>query len=206
VSAQRFREEQEKAEEEGDESADAGAAIFMSREEAEAAARDEKPAGAEFKRIGTERSIASEIIEQKKKRDVEEGKLTESGGVLHQKHSLFYLFKRMGQLNSAEKWRYLIAFLSAVVLGMVYPVFSIVFGNVIGVSFVPLTLYSFFRNSLGSDVFAVRSRCLVRQTDTSCGVVSIHRLRILSVACSLLLIGPAEPLGQAAIDMLCMLS
>jgi ATP-binding cassette subfamily B (MDR/TAP) protein 1 len=129
VSAQRFREEQEKDTEasEGDEEDEK---ILLTHEEADAAARDEMPAGAEFKRMGTERSLASEILEHKRKGDAEQGIVPGKP----KRHSLFYLFKRMGQLNSQEKWRYLIAFIAAAVMGMVYPVFSIVFGNVIGVS------------------------------------------------------------------------
>jgi ATP-binding cassette, subfamily B (MDR/TAP), member 1 len=126
VSAQRFREEQEK-EDEASEDEKVDEKVLLTREEAEEVARDEMPAGTEFKRMGTDRSLGSEIMEQRRK----QGRLV---GGEKKRHSLFYLFKRMGQINSEEKWRYLIAFISAVVVGMIYPVFAIVFGNVIGVS------------------------------------------------------------------------
>jgi ATP-binding cassette subfamily B (MDR/TAP) protein 1 len=130
VSAQRFREEQEIEECE----ATAGGMALMTREEAESAARDEKPAGAELKRMGTEETLASEILKQAKGHNVEDSQLTERVGPKETKHSFFYLFKRMGQLNSGEKWRYLIALVAAATFGLIYPILAIVFGHVIGVS------------------------------------------------------------------------
>jgi ATP-binding cassette subfamily B (MDR/TAP) protein 1 len=130
VSAQLFREEQEI---EGGEVI-AGGVALMTREEAELAARDEKPAGAELKCMGSEVSLASEILKQGKGHNVEDSKLTEKSGPKETKHSFFYLFKRMGQLNSGEKWHYLIAFVTAAALGMMYPILAIVFGNIMGVS------------------------------------------------------------------------
>lgn len=100
----------------GDEKVSGG---LMTRSEAEKAAKEELPAGAELERRATGKSIASEIIEQKRKRDVEMG-ITDAS----KNHGLWYLFYRLGKLNKAEKWNYNAGFVTGVLLGMLYPVFG----------------------------------------------------------------------------------
>ncbi|RDB18091.1 Leptomycin B resistance protein pmd1 [Hypsizygus marmoreus] len=111
VQAQKLREghdiiEADQGSESGDES-----------EDMERTAREEVPLG----RKNTGRSLASEILEQKRKVSEEDKKVGDLG--------LVYLFKRMGMLNR-EGWRnYAIGSIFATMTGMVYPAFGIVYAK-----------------------------------------------------------------------------
>jgi ATP-binding cassette subfamily B (MDR/TAP) protein 1 len=79
-------------------------------------AREEIPLG----RRNTSRSLASEIIEQKKNGQSDEKE---------EDHGLFYLFIRMGQLNRAGWPRYVLGLIAAAMTGMVYPAFGVVYAK-----------------------------------------------------------------------------
>ena len=89
------------------------------REEApqdmEKAALEEIPLG----RKNTGRSLASEIIEQKQKDAVAE----------RTDYSLPYLFRRMGRINASSWKKYLVGGCAAVVTGLVFPAYGIVYGT-----------------------------------------------------------------------------
>ncbi|KAG5648338.1 hypothetical protein DXG03_004910 [Asterophora parasitica] len=86
-------------------------------EDMEKLAREEIPLG----RKNTGRSLASEIIEQKRKESDGEKERGELG--------LLYLFKRMGTLNRAGWRNYVIGSIFATITGMVYPAFGIVYAK-----------------------------------------------------------------------------
>ncbi|TFK28078.1 multidrug resistance protein 1 [Coprinopsis marcescibilis] len=114
VQAQKLREAQDaQAIEDTPEGSDTGETAI------EKAAREEVPLG----RRNTGRSLASEIIEQRKQ---EQGDKKEQGD-----HSLPYLFKRMGLLVRDQWPKYALGTLGAVVTGCVYPAFGIVFAKAI---------------------------------------------------------------------------
>ncbi|KAI5480306.1 ATP-binding cassette, subfamily B (MDR/TAP), member 1 [Pseudohyphozyma bogoriensis] len=123
VSAQRFRERTEEEEEDSDEEVPAGATL-TSEQIAEMAA-NEKPMFETLKRTGTGRSAASAALSEKRRADLEAGTV--------RPHSFPYLFRRMIQLNRGQYWAYVIGVAASICTGMVYPVFGIVFGGVIGV-------------------------------------------------------------------------
>ncbi|KAI0319342.1 multidrug resistance protein 1 [Amylostereum chailletii] len=114
VAAQKLRETKEHAA-----SADNGDGESTVDEAAdiEKQAQEEIPLG----RRETQRSLASAILEQKRKeKDVKEKDFT-----------LYYLFKRMGAINK-DQWRqYLIGGIFAIMTGCVYPCFGIVFAKAI---------------------------------------------------------------------------
>ncbi|GAA5899256.1 hypothetical protein JCM6882_009297 [Rhodosporidiobolus microsporus] len=98
----------------------------LTRAQLDEMARNEKPQFEALKRAQSGRSLASEMIERRK-RDLEEGDM---GPV---KHGFIYLLYRLYHLNR-DQWRHYIAgFAAAIGSGCVYPVFGIIFGGVIAV-------------------------------------------------------------------------
>ncbi len=81
----------------------------------EKAAREEVPLG----RRNTGQSLASQILEQKKK---------EQKGDKEPDHSMYYLFKRMGIINRSQWKKYFLGTIFATMTGMVYPAFGVVYG------------------------------------------------------------------------------
>lgn len=132
VSAQRFREatEGEKAEAEeytAEEERATERAILekaaLVRRQSSGSTKAEMP---DLHRANTGVSAASEAIEKRKQKDLELG-------ITHEpvKHSMAYLFYRMGQLNKKEAPFYVIGVIGSAVMGMLYPVFAIIFASVI---------------------------------------------------------------------------
>ncbi|KAK4053219.1 hypothetical protein OIO90_003993 [Microbotryomycetes sp. JL221] len=135
VSAQKFREQEEAKADQNDQDSDSASVSVekpvavpgeLSKEQAEEIARNEKPAFGTLRRMSTGRSAASIVLEEKRQRDAEEGKLKE------RQHGLVYLIARLLKLNKEFAWQYLLALAAAIVCGTVYPAFSIVFGGVVG--------------------------------------------------------------------------
>ncbi|PVF95031.1 putative Leptomycin B resistance protein pmd1 [Serendipita vermifera] len=86
----------------------------------EKAAAEEKPLG----RTDTSRSLASEILKQ---REAAKGPNADK----EKEYSMLYIMKRMFLINK-ESWpKYLLAFVAAIAVGMVYPSFGIVYGHAI---------------------------------------------------------------------------
>ncbi|KAI0789769.1 P-loop containing nucleoside triphosphate hydrolase protein [Abortiporus biennis] len=85
-------------------------------EEMERKAAEENP----LTRMSTGRSLASEIIEQKKK---------EQGQPKETKYHMTYLFYRMGQINRESWKKYMFAAIAACMTGMVFPAMGIVFAK-----------------------------------------------------------------------------
>ncbi|KAJ2930895.1 hypothetical protein H1R20_g6196, partial [Candolleomyces eurysporus] len=112
VQSQKLRETQDAIDIDGsDDGSDAGEEKDM-----EKLAREEVPLG----RSNTQRSLASEIIE-KRKADAE--------GKEDKDHSLPYLFKRMGVLIKDQWPKYLFGSIAAILTGLVYPAFGVVFAK-----------------------------------------------------------------------------
>ncbi|KAJ3566036.1 hypothetical protein NP233_g7253 [Leucocoprinus birnbaumii] len=111
VQAQKLREAKETiAEQDAVESGD-------SAEDLEKTIREEVPLG----RRNTSRSLASELIEQKRAAaEANEPKVS---------YSLAYLFMRMGIIMKDHWRKYLIGGLAASITGMVYPAFGVVFAK-----------------------------------------------------------------------------
>jgi len=80
----------------------------------EAAAEMEEPLG----RANTSRSLASEILEQRRK---------QQGSVKEKHYGTRDMFKRMGTINKESIPLYIIGCLAACCTGMVYPAFGIVY-------------------------------------------------------------------------------
>ncbi|KAI0346005.1 P-loop containing nucleoside triphosphate hydrolase protein [Trametopsis cervina] len=121
VNAQKLREARERTVQD-DESTAHGSQegeLKAEEEDVERQAEKEIPLG----RSNTGRSLASEIIEQKNKEKESHNK--------ENKYSLFFLFKRMGKINS-DSWKlYMIGAIAAFLTGAVYPAFGVVFGKAI---------------------------------------------------------------------------
>ncbi|KAF5360351.1 hypothetical protein D9756_004683 [Leucocoprinus leucothites] len=111
VQAQRLREAKEVTGE--NDEVDSG----DSAEDLEKTIRDEVPLG----RRNTNRSLASELIEQKR--------ITTQADEVKVSYSMPYLFQRMGVIMKDHWRKYLIGGLAATVTGMVYPAFGVVFAN-----------------------------------------------------------------------------
>jgi ATP-binding cassette subfamily B (MDR/TAP) protein 1 len=71
----------------------------MTQAELEQAKRDEFPLGRTT--TGSNRSIASELLEKRRQADVEAGKIGRNG---EKEYSMTYLFRRMGKI-SASDWK-----------------------------------------------------------------------------------------------------
>ncbi|KAM0787890.1 hypothetical protein ACM66B_003940 [Microbotryomycetes sp. NB124-2] len=134
VQAQKFREQEEAkdnaaGDQDGSDSGSEKAAAApgqLTREQAEEMARNEKPQFANLRRQSTGRSAASVALEEQHQRDSEEGRLKEK------KYHFVYLIYRLLKMNQKFAWQYVLGFAGAVVCGLVYPVFGIVFGGVVG--------------------------------------------------------------------------
>jgi ATP-binding cassette subfamily B (MDR/TAP) protein 1 len=92
--------------------------VVESSADIEKAAMEEVPLG----RRNTSRSLASDIIEQRKSQRLSNQE---------KDHSLFYLFKRMGRINSAEWKQYLLGCLFAIATGAVFPAFGIIWSQAV---------------------------------------------------------------------------
>lgn len=79
--------------------------------------KEEVPLG----RKNTNRSLASEILEQKQKEKKSE----------EDDYSLFYLFKRMGIINKSEWRRYVVGVIFACLTGCVFPAFGVVYARAV---------------------------------------------------------------------------
>jgi ATP-binding cassette, subfamily B (MDR/TAP), member 1 len=119
VQAQKLREGNERQAGRDDETlegSDEGLAKNEEQEAIEKEAQEEVPLGR--KETGS-RSLASEILE---KRNAE-------GSHKEKMHSMPYLFKRIGQINRETWTLYAVATGFAMMTGMVYPAFGIVYGE-----------------------------------------------------------------------------
>ncbi|VDB87190.1 unnamed protein product [Peniophora sp. CBMAI 1063] len=118
VQAQRLREVKEaEAVEVGEDESSVEAEAVDGEKDYEKAAQDEIPLG----RQNSKQSLASEIIKQRQA----------AGSRSEKNYSLYYLFKRMGKINS-HRWRqYLLGAFFAICTGAVYPAFGIVFSQAI---------------------------------------------------------------------------
>ncbi|KAG8998635.1 GTPase-activating protein, partial [Tulasnella sp. 427] len=94
---------------------------LMTKEEVEEALNDEKPLART--NTGSGRSLASEIIEKKKKDGW--------GRFGDKEYGMPYLFKRMGLINKEDMPLYIGGVVAAIASGMVYPSFGVVFGKAI---------------------------------------------------------------------------
>ncbi|KAF9077717.1 P-loop containing nucleoside triphosphate hydrolase protein [Rhodocollybia butyracea] len=92
-------------------------------EDIEKAAMEEIPLG----RKNTGRSLASEIIEHKQKEQKEE----------RTTYGITYLFRRMGRINKSSWKNYLIGTICAIITGLVFPAYGIVYAQ--GISGFSLT-------------------------------------------------------------------
>ncbi|KAL0961414.1 hypothetical protein HGRIS_006363 [Hohenbuehelia grisea] len=110
VQAQRLREANEHHE------ADGSSTEGSETQDMEKIAQEEIPLG----RKNTGRSLASEIIEQKRRDSEEKGSSD---------YSMPYLFKRIGRLNREGWSMYAIGSIAAICTGMVYPAFGIVYAK-----------------------------------------------------------------------------
>ncbi|KAG8940248.1 GTPase-activating protein [Tulasnella sp. 424] len=90
---------------------------LMTEAEVEATLAEEVPEA--LKRIGTGRSLASEIIEKKRSGNIE----------AKDEHSLLYLLKRMALICHDDMSLYTLGTLGAIATGLVYPAFGIVFAK-----------------------------------------------------------------------------
>ncbi|KAH8104691.1 P-loop containing nucleoside triphosphate hydrolase protein [Cristinia sonorae] len=117
VAAQRLRDSRPQQEDTDDDTAASG----EGDEDIEKKAEDEVPLGRTQSRK-SQRSLASEALEQK--RQDKEGQKKE--------YSLVYLFYRMGLINRDGWKKYIFGSLAAILTGMVYPAFGIVYAKGIG--------------------------------------------------------------------------
>ena len=111
VQAQRLRESRE------DDATGSGDTTPAEEADMEKAAKEEIPLG----RKNTGTSLASEILEQKKK---EQEALKDRDD-----YNMAYLFKRMGLINRDQWAKYALGCIFASMTGMVYPAFGIVYGS-----------------------------------------------------------------------------
>ncbi|KAG2001834.1 ATP-binding cassette transporter [Coprinopsis cinerea AmutBmut pab1-1] len=140
----------------------------------EKAAREEMPLG----RRNTGRSIASEIMEKRNQERAEKEKKDD--------HGLFYLFKRMGLLVRDQWKKYCFASLSAIIVGMVYPAYGIVFAK--GIEGFSLTndddiMRAGERNGLWFFIIAIISTIAICGSNylfSACAAALTARLRSLS--------------------------
>lgn len=123
VGAQKFREKEAEDFTDDDASMEGETApITLTREEVDELARNEKP---QIVRRGTDRSTTSEILERKQQEDLESASSKKS-------YSFFYLIYRLLKINQDQKWAYVAGVVASIVVGLSYPVFSIVLGGVVG--------------------------------------------------------------------------
>lgn len=116
VHAQKLRESKDKQDSDSDTNVAVGAEVDMKR-----VVEDEVPLG----RKDTNHSIASDLIQERSQR-------RKQHEVNEDDYSFFYLFARIGALNREGLWEYAVGAMFAIVTGMIYPVFGIVYGQAIG--------------------------------------------------------------------------
>ncbi|KAH9038538.1 P-loop containing nucleoside triphosphate hydrolase protein [Lactarius pseudohatsudake] len=116
VAAQKLREAREIIDE--DVTAEVSEKSAEGPTDIEREALEEIPLG----RSNTHRSLASEVIEQRK---------TLAAGQREKEYSMFYLFRRMGAINKREWKSYLFGSLFAVATGCVFPAFGIVWSQAV---------------------------------------------------------------------------
>ncbi|KAK0187916.1 P-loop containing nucleoside triphosphate hydrolase protein [Armillaria mellea] len=138
----------------------------------EKAAREEVPLG----RRNTGQSLASQILEQKKK---------EQKDAKEPDHSMYYLFKRMGKINRSQWRKYLLGTIFATMTGMVYPAFGVVYAKAIdGFSFTGSELrHSGDRNALWFFIIAIVSTLCIGMQNylfSSSAAALMAKLRSLS--------------------------
>ncbi|KAG7440875.1 P-loop containing nucleoside triphosphate hydrolase protein [Guyanagaster necrorhizus] len=169
VQAQKLRESDEAAAvaagEDTDEEEDAP-------KDMEKVAREEVPLG----RRNTGQSLASQILEQKKK---------EREGDKEPAHSMYYLFKRMGKINKSQWRKYFLGTIFATMTGMVYPAFGVVYAKAInGFSFTGSELrHSGDRNALWFFIIAIISTLSIGMQNylfSSSAAALMAKLRSLS--------------------------
>lgn len=112
VEAQKLREETEEA-------ADDETRVASEESSADDSRKHPTPL---MRRLSTRQSLASQALRKSP------GK---KGPRVHD--SLLYAFYRLGKLNQTSKWYYLLGLSASAVIGMVYPVFGIVFGDILSV-------------------------------------------------------------------------
>jgi len=118
VQAQKLREAEQRGEDFESESDDEKAAAQKQANAMEAAAEHEEPLG----RANTSRSLASEILDQKRR---------EQGAVKERTYGTLDMFRRMGTINKEAIPLYIVGCLAACGTGMVYPAFGIVYAQAI---------------------------------------------------------------------------
>ncbi|KAI9462777.1 P-loop containing nucleoside triphosphate hydrolase protein [Lactarius psammicola] len=116
VAAQKLREAREIGDE--DVTAQVSGKSSVDSADIEREALEEIPLG----RSNTHRSLASEILEQRK---------TLTAGQREKEYSMFYLFRRMGAINKKEWKSYLIGTVFAIATGCVFPAFGIVWSQAV---------------------------------------------------------------------------
>ncbi|CAL1712814.1 unnamed protein product [Somion occarium] len=116
VAAQKLRDAREKqAQPDGD---DSDTAASDEHDDIDSKADEEVPLGrTSTRRSG--RSLASEILEQRKKENEQDTR----------DYNLPYLFMRMGKINKASWRKYLAGAIAASMTGMVYPAFGVVYAK-----------------------------------------------------------------------------
>lgn len=129
VNAQSFREQAdaEAAKLGADDDSEADPPAELTAQQIQDLARKEKPHFEGLKRAQSGRSAASVALSSRNQRLAEEGAMGNKG------HSFWYLGARMLKLNKDRWLDYTLGMIGAIVCGMVYPIFGIVFGGVIGV-------------------------------------------------------------------------
>ncbi|KIJ17535.1 hypothetical protein PAXINDRAFT_167550 [Paxillus involutus ATCC 200175] len=119
VHAQKLRENKDNQDSDSD--SDTNVAASADHEVDMKIVEEEVPLG----RKNTNHSIASDLI-QERSQQKKENEANEDN------YTLFYLFARIGALNREGLWRYAVGAMFAIVTGMIYPVFGIVYGQTIG--------------------------------------------------------------------------
>jgi ATP-binding cassette subfamily B (MDR/TAP) protein 1 len=117
VAAQKLREAREVGDEDGDETAQVSEKSTEGPTDIEREALEEIPLG----RSNTHRSLASEILEQRKTTATQNRK----------EYGMIYLFRRMGTINKGEWQRYLLGSFFAIATGCVFPAFGIVWSQAV---------------------------------------------------------------------------
>lgn len=173
VAAQKLREAQDAQARTGDDLTPEGSDDGHKEKDMEKAAREEIPLG----RRNTDRSLGSEIIAKRE---------AEKGDEKDEDHSLPYLFKRMGLLLRDQWKNYFIGSIFAIMGGMVYPAFGLVFAKGIeGFSFEDDADKRFAgdRNALWFFIIAIVSTAAIAMQNymfASTAAVLTARLRRLS--------------------------
>jgi ATP-binding cassette subfamily B (MDR/TAP) protein 1 len=118
VQAQKLREAERRGEDFESSSEDEETAAKKQAGAMGVAAEQEDP----LQRSNTSRSLASEILEQKRR---------ERGSLKERTYGTWDMFRRMGTINKEAVPYYIVGFIGAICTGMVYPAFGIVFAEAI---------------------------------------------------------------------------